>query len=118
MRILVCGGRDFNNSGLVWEVLNDTIGTETAVIIEGGARGADASARSFARNYRMELITYEADWKTHGKSAGHIRNQKMLDEGKPDLVIAFPGGQGTAHMVKIAKEAKIKVIEIETNRTN
>jgi hypothetical protein len=43
--------------------------------------------------------------------AGPIRKQQMLDEGKPDLVVAFPGGRGTAHMVRIARAAGIEVIE-------
>jgi hypothetical protein len=39
----------------------------------------------------------------------------MLDVGKPDLVIAFPGGNGTAHMVGIAKAAGITVIKVKKN---
>lgn len=46
---------------------------------------------------------------TNGKAAGPIRNQRMLDEGKPDLVVAFPGGRGTADMVRRAKAAGVPV---------
>jgi hypothetical protein len=53
---------------------------------------------------------YKADWDTYGKSAGPIRNQKMLDTGI-DYVIAFPGGRGTEHMKKIARKAGVTVIE-------
>ena len=56
---------------------------------------------------------YPADWDTHGRGAGPIRNKQMLEEGKPDLVIAFPGGKGTANMIGQAKEAGIPVREIE-----
>jgi UDP-N-acetylmuramoylalanine-D-glutamate ligase len=58
------------------------------------------------------MSIYPAKWDLHGKSAGPIRNQQMLDTGV-DLVIAFPGGKGTAHMVSIAKKAGVKVVEID-----
>jgi UDP-N-acetylmuramoylalanine-D-glutamate ligase len=60
------------------------------------------------------LEVYPADWKLHGKSAGHIRNQQMLDESKPDIVIAFPGGRGTANMIKRAKKAGVEVFQVDT----
>jgi hypothetical protein len=50
-----------------------------------------------------------ADWNTHGRAAGPIRNQRMLDEVKPELVVAFPGGRGTADMVRRAREAGVNV---------
>ena len=39
--------------------------------------------------------------------------QQMIDEGKPDLVVAFKGGTGTADMVRRAKKHNIKVIEVK-----
>lgn len=82
-------------------------------IIEGGAKGADTGAAEWAVVNWVELEEYKADWGKHGKSAGFIRNQTMLDKGKPDIVLAFPGGKGTSHMVKIAKEKGIAVREIK-----
>lgn len=118
MRILICGGRDFQDHSLFWKTMNDIEdtndfdGNQSITIIEGGAQGADAMAAGYAAHCGWILETYRADWKTHGKAAGLIRNKKMLEEGKPDLVIAFPGEKGTAHMVKIAKETNIPVLEI------
>lgn len=87
-------------------------------IIHGGARGADSAAGVFAAvNFCQEEV-YQADWKTNGKAAGFIRNKQMLVEGKPDLVVAFPGGKGTAMMVKLAKTAGVKVIEMGTLGTS
>ena len=57
-------------------------------------------------------MEYPAPWKRFGPSAGGIRNQQMLDEGKPDLVVAFPGGKGTADMVRRAENAGVKVIKV------
>ena len=60
----------------------------------------------------LPCAVYRADWEGLGRKAGPIRNQQMLDEGKPDLVVAFPGGRGTANMMRIAREAGIEVIEV------
>ncbi|MEM9912925.1 MAG: hypothetical protein AAF922_19365 [Pseudomonadota bacterium] len=46
-----------------------------------------------------------------GRAAGPIRNKEMLDEGCPDLVVAFPGGRGTANMVKQAQAAGVEVLD-------
>jgi hypothetical protein len=86
-------------------------------VIEGDARGADRMAGEWARNHRVENIKFCADWEKLGRKAGPIRNQLMLDEGKPDLVVAFPGGRRTADMVRRARAAGVEVIEAaaETN---
>ena len=115
MRILVCGGRDYQDKDRVADILYPIckliLESEAVTIIEGGARGADRLARDWAKSWGLPVVTFEPDWGKHGKSAGFIRNQQMLDEGKPDLVIAFLGGKGTAHMVASAKKAGVKVIE-------
>jgi hypothetical protein len=104
MRVLVCGGRDFTDLGRVWSML-DTYhnmpgaGGPITLVIHGAAKGADELAAEWARSNRVEQRAFHADWQTHGKAAGPIRNRAMLDEGKPNLVIAFPGGKGTANMV-------------------
>jgi len=58
-------------------------------------------------------MPFPADWGKYSKSAGYIRNKQMLAEGKPDLVVAFPGGKGTANMVKLAKLANIPIHTID-----
>lgn len=59
----------------------------------------------------VSCLTEIADWSKYGKAAGPMRNQKMLDEYKPDLVVALPGGRGTADMVSRARVAGVEVIE-------
>lgn len=61
----------------------------------------------------MPIESYPADWKRDGRGAGPIRNQRMIDEGKPHIVIAFPGGKGTADMVMRAEMAGIPVVKVE-----
>lgn len=111
MRILVCGGRDFTNRQTLEIVLWNYL-TKVTAIIHGDARGADRMAGVWANTHNIEEIRFPADWNKYGKSAGPIRNEQMLIEGRPDLVIAFPGGVGTADMVNRAKKAGVKVIEI------
>ena len=79
-------------------------------IISGCARGADTLGIEWAEARGMEVARFPADWETHGRAAGPIRNQQMLDDGKPDLVIAFPGGRGTADMVRRARAAGVELI--------
>jgi len=114
MRVLVCGGRDYKDDHKVFFVLGEVdaeLGID--VLIEGGATGADARAAEWARTMKVDTLTYPADWANNGRSAGPLRNQRMIDEGKPDLVVAFPGGKGTADMVRRAEKAGIPVRRIE-----
>ncbi|KZY50995.1 hypothetical protein A3734_06445 [Sulfitobacter sp. HI0054] len=116
MRILVCGSRhcDEELSDLVWNRLQDIIpGNEPCTIIHGAAPGVDTQAMIVADMLpNCKHLPFEAEWNKHGRAAGPIRNKRMLDEGKPDLVVAFPGGRGTANMVKQAKAGGFKVIEV------
>jgi YspA, cpYpsA-related SLOG family len=82
-------------------------------IIEGGALGGDRLARQFARLRGVTVETFPAEWATHGLAAGPIRSKRMLVEGRPDLVVAFPGGPGTTNMVRQARAAGVLVIEVE-----
>lgn len=118
MRVLVCGGRDFIDLALFMDTMveieekYDLDSNQPITFIQGGAKGADFLAKCWANYCGWTCIEYPADWKKYGKEAGYVRNKQMLDEGKPELVIAFPGGKGTAMMIKLAKEAGVKVIEI------
>jgi hypothetical protein len=114
MRVLICGGRDFDNQGAMEQAISEL--SPGTVVIHGGARGADRLAGECAKAAGLVVSAYPADWKTHGRAAGPIRNQRMLDLGKPDLVVAFPGGRGTADMVRRAKSAGVKVREIDVPR--
>jgi hypothetical protein len=125
MRILVCGGRDYKNYEAIARAIEAALPPSNesvagawlppmdTVLIHGGAPGADLLADKWAVTNWVKIEEFKADWGLHGKAAGPIRNQKMIDEGKPDVVVAFPGGRGTADMVRRARAAKIKVIEIE-----
>lgn len=111
MRLLVCGGRDYRDRRAVFATLDGVAAkSPVTLLIEGGARGADALAAAWARERDVPVATFHADWEVHGASAGPLRNIRMLEEGAPDLVVAFPGGRGTAHMTRIAREAGTPVL--------
>lgn len=118
-RLLVCGGRTFDSSALLYTTLDELHRVhQFRDFMQGGNRGkdgkpgADRLAREWACTH-PEIVRWEckADWRRYGLSAGPIRNTRMLEWG-PDLVVAFPGGTGTADMVKRARSASIKVIEV------
>lgn len=113
MNVLVCGGRDFNDEKLIFSTLN-RLHTKYnfTCVIEGGASGADKIASQWAALNGIKNQSFKADWFTYGKRAGYLRNAKMLELGKPKLVIAFPGNKGTAMMIRLAKDAKVKVVQV------
>lgn len=113
MKVLVCGGKDFADADKLYGELDRIHDcTPISCIIEGGARGADyLAARWSAKNDLTDHQRFPADWALHGKAAGPIRNQRMLDDGKPNLVVAFPTTKsvGTWDMVKRARAAGVEV---------
>lgn len=112
MRLIVCGGRDFFDRYYASRILNEVhrvYGIQA--IAHGGANGADTLAKQWAASNRIPCYEYLANWRTYGKRAGPLRNQNMLREFQPDVVLAFPGGRGTADMVRQAKQAHVLVIE-------
>jgi hypothetical protein len=112
MRVLICGGRDFSDKDFIFSSL-DKLHEKHHIshIITGGALGADFFAHKWASSRRCDITIFPANWKKYGKKAGALRNIQMLEDGEPELVIAFPGGKGTEHMKKIARKAGIEVVE-------
>ncbi len=110
-RVLVCGGREFKDANLVSKVLAEVFTTQPNMVLAcGGARGADALAERWGLVVGVPVCVYHADWKTHGRAAGPKRNQHMLENFKPDLVVEFPGGRGTKDMVRRARAARVPVL--------
>lgn len=117
MRVLVCGGRDYTDRDRVHNTLCqiDADRGPITCIIHGAATGADNEgmiwAQMMAESGRsITHAPFAAEWRKHGRAAGPIRNQRMLDVGRPEIVIAFPGGRGTTDMVRRARSAGIEVM--------
>lgn len=129
MRVLICGGRTYGKippsffptyetkldertrALKTLDTMFSAYDKDSITIIHGGAEGGDSIADEWAKRElkQHQLLVFKADWQKHKKAAGSIRNKQMLDEGKPDEVWAFPGGNGTTHMMKISKKSNIIV---------
>jgi hypothetical protein len=113
MKILVCGGRDFEDRDFVFRVLDDLhkqLGFYT--LIHGACpTGADKFADDWAKERGVAAWAFPANWRKHGRAAGPIRNRDMAERTSPDFVVAFPGGAGTRNMIDISAELGINLIE-------
>ena len=115
MRAIVCGDHTWDDREAVWYILDrlpHLYGFEITVLIEGGARGVDTYARQWAEKHDIPFYERKANWKKYGYSAGPIRNGELIAYYDPEAVVAFPGGRGTANMVKRAREKGIPVYEV------
>lgn len=106
--ILVAGGRDFDDYDRVKADLDKH---NPDVIVSGMANGADKLGVRYANEYGVQLREFPAQWEKYGKSAGYKRNQQMLDEGKPNLVLVYWDGisKGAKHMLDMSQRAGVKV---------
>lgn len=111
-RFLVCGGRDYADWQFMRKKLKVLLEEDWMfILVHGDCRGADRLAAGWAKACELIVEAYPADWAKYGRAAGAIRNQEMLDSGI-DGVIAFPGGKGTANMIKIAIQAGVPVWDL------
>jgi hypothetical protein len=112
VRLLVCGGRDYDQWAVVCATLDRYHNYPGLVIIHGNASGADWLARCWAVYRGVPHIPFPARWDLYGRAAGMRRNAEMLLTGKPTEIVAFPGGVGTADMVARGRSRGIPVTEI------
>lgn len=112
IQVMVTGSRTYSNQEKVRYALKeiDNLYKGSITLIHGGAKGADFLADREAQILGWGIRTFHADWETHGKKAGPMRNQEMINE-RPNIVLAFPGENsiGTWDAVRRAKKAGIRV---------
>ena len=113
-KVLICGGREFKDSRLLNNILNrfQRKYSPITLVIQGDARGADSLGKLYAKQNNIPVESFPAKWDVYGRSAGIRRNELMLAQN-PDYVIGFFGGRGTAHMLKIAREKKVRTFHID-----
>ena len=112
LKLIVCGGRSYDNFDRLYSVLDNIHARKgIAMIIEGGAKGADAHAATWADNKGIPRVTCHANWEYFGNGAGPKRNKVMLMLN-PNGVVAFPGGAGTENMARQAQNTGIKVMRV------
>lgn len=105
--MLICGGRDYSDETKAFAVL-DMIHAryqDRLLIVQGAARGADLLAEKWAKERQVPYLGVPARWDRMGKAAGRERNARMPTILKPDAAVAFPGGPGTANMVKVLRDS-------------
>lgn len=108
-RVLVFGSRNWPSFDIIrsdmWH-LREVIGDYT--VVHGDARGADAYADLVAKNQGWEIDPFYAEWVKHGKAAGPIRNQQMLDSGI-DYALGYilNGSKGSVDMWGRLRQANI-----------
>lgn len=107
MKVLICGSRDFPYTDFLFTFIKGLDKFDTVIV--GGARGPDTQAERLARSYQIPVEVYPAPWEEYGKRAGPVRNQQMLDQGKPDMVVAFWDGEsrGTHDMIERSRKAGV-----------
>ena len=130
LRIIIAGSRDFNDYKLlktsIRDILKDTSldGISKIKIISGTARGADQLGERCAKQFKLEVIKFPADWDRFGKRAGYIRNEKMakysVEDNNYGMLVAFWDGEsrGTKHMINLAKKhgLEVHVVRFKENK--
>lgn len=117
-RVLICGDREWTDGGLIEEALVHL--QRVALVVEGGARGADWLGGVAAEKHGIAHATFNANWDYYHRAAGPIRNGWMLKFGLPKLsgadnriILAFHNeialSKGTANLIHFAKKADIIV---------
>jgi len=110
VKVIIAGGRDFNNYDLLCRKADKILSRQTEIeIVSGTAKGADKLGELYAKERGYKIIHYIPDWNFFGKSAGYIRNVEMADNA--DALILFWNGKskGSGHMLKIAKGKGLKI---------
>jgi hypothetical protein len=114
MKILVTGDREWSNVEIILRELKKF--PKDTIVIHGACRGADIMCAEVAKSLGFVVRGYKANWNKHGKAAGPIRNQQMIDvehtvEEPIGLCLAFhdciKSSRGTKDMMKRAKRLKI-----------
>lgn len=111
VKVLVCGGRDFNERSRLFAAMDDLrVELGITMVIHGDARGADRLAGEWAKSRGIHVAAVPALWDFYDRQAGPLRNAAMLTLG-PLAVVAFPGGAGTASMIRMASSSGLPVFQ-------
>lgn len=114
LRILVTGSRNWDDRDAVIDALIERDdGVPEAVLVHGGARGADTMAANLAEMFGWAVEAHPADWARYGKSAGFLRNVEMVSLGANICVVfALKWASGSGHCARAARRAGIPTIDI------
>jgi len=109
-KVIVAGSRTFNDSALMCRKLDRILANQTEVeIVSGTARGADKLGEQYAASRGYGVKLFPADWETHGKRAGFIRNEEMANYADACVVFWDSESRGTKSMIDLAEKHKLKL---------
>jgi hypothetical protein len=111
IKVIVAGGRDFNQYDLLKKKLDFYLKniTEPIEIVSGAANGADKLGEKYAKEKGLKLKLFPANWNKYNKSAGFIRNKEMADYATHCVCFHDGVSKGTLHMINLAKENNLIV---------
>ena len=114
MKVIIAGGRNFNDYELLKAELNILIVPTIMLhrnieVVSGTAKGADQLGERYAKEYNLLLKQFPADWDKYGKSAGYYRNKQMADYATHCVCFWDGISKGTKMMIDLAKAANLKV---------
>lgn len=113
MRILVCGGRHFEDADRVHRELSHLHWCRPlTVLAHGGLAGIGPAAEAWARRAGIAVVRYPPNWEFFGRKAEGLRNAFMFEDSAPDLVLAFPGGRHTADLIARARDTGVAVLVV------
>lgn len=110
-RVIIAGGRDFNDYQLLRRTMDNLLCniTEDIIVVCGQAKGADTLGEQYAKEKGYTIDYYPANWKLYGKRAGFLRNEQVAQNA--DALVAFWNGEsrGTKNMIELAKRYGLKM---------
>lgn len=110
MRLLICGGRHYDDAATICRELDRLHGGQPIdVLIHGGLVAIGTVAEAWARQHNVHVVRYPPNWTLLGAKAEARRNAFMLADSRPDFLLAFPGGRDTADLVRMARAAGLPV---------
>jgi len=116
MRLIIAGGRHLDDVTLIRRALARAHALRpVTVLIHGGNGAFGITAEDWAREMRLHVVRYPANWREFGKRAEAIRNAFMLQDSRPDKLLVLPGGADTADLIAQAQQARIPVMDAQAN---
>lgn len=107
LKVIVAGGRDFGDYGLLSRTLDNL--KKPFEVVCGEAKGADSLGKRYAVEHGLTVHSFPADWGTHGKSAGYKRNEQMAEFASACIAFWDGKSRGTKHMIDIATRKGLKL---------
>ena len=105
MKLIIAGGRDFDDLHKLHEVIAAEFNIkDIKEVISGGADGADLLGELWAETHQIPIRIFQADWKKHGKAAGPIRNAEMAIYADEAVVFWDGESRGSKNMIENMKK--------------